>query len=701
MSRSYNVLTATHIREILLSYDKDVVKSAKLSAGGPADLQATHALLTALGGVQWKVVLGCVQALAHAGPESAKSAVDGLVKCLNHPYPEIRTEAGKSLTALSSRTELPVAPLWEAFLNEEDLYAFFSVGRLLVSLLPRDNSETVDWGPKLHGLLTQILDLRLTNLPLNGVVAERRTPHINVAPSASGLVARLLGRLQSPQAEMPNYPSPAPVRPENRKLLEDKGDRYRDTPKAISLIATIYSRVPADPRERLTLLLELCKMPLASFETSESLVLLAVGLISDTRDKMALLASMWGWGRSYDPTWTGRLALSAALAHPELRLSLFQFLRARQSRIDWTGWAGSLRDASPTELEPLMAATLAAPESELPGWMKLLSQAPVEHIIPALARALGSAEKQMASEALERLLHFGHPVPWLLNDIRSLREKWSEDIAMLQGLDKLMRLAITSRGPLPDGKREPDLIAEWMLEDSAENPFLHGKVLSWQDALQNLKAFYTPGQDLHLITTAFLVKLREPDPVIRPLPAETTGAGMTLLTVGRDGDLLFAGRGRENVFLYLLREQDTDFRRLEPSLPVDELPSPHEVLFDGDCYGWTKVMEKQGEVEGGLSLRKDVSYRLDPEAGTLQANWVGEMQPLETTKLDTSDSILTPLGFQFSSCGGFRVCDSEGLAIRTGMENPIHSQGRAEGSLALHLEVFPSRLCRVYLWHLG
>jgi hypothetical protein len=74
------------------------------------------------------------------------------------------------------------------------------------------------------------------------------------------------------------------------------------------------------------------------------------------------------------------------------------------------------------------------------------------------------------------------------------------------------------------------------------------------------------------------------------------------------------------------------------------------------------------------------------------------MRPLTTPSIETADPSLPPLAFRFSPCGGFRLCDSAGLAIRTSEENPVHSQGRASGKLALYLEVFPSRLCRVYLW---
>lgn len=702
MSQSYAFLKAAQVQEILLSHTRDTDKQKRFADSAPADIPAAHALVGGLAGGQWKVVQGCARALGHAKPESASVAVDGLLKCLNHPYPEVRTEAARSLDALAFLVEIPLEPVWEAFLGEEETSAFLALGRVLVGCLRSGSPAPLAWAPKLHDLLTRIQELSLTELPLGGVVPERHIMTLAPPTSSPGIVARLMGRNQPRELVSRTDPAPRPVRPENRQFLKDLGDRYRDTPEVISLLATIYSRVPANPTERLSLVLKLCQMPLASFPTSEALVLLAASLVRDNPGKMALLASMWGWGRTYEPTWTGRLALSAAQARPDLRQPLFQFLRARQSRIDWTGWANSLREADPIDLEPLVAATLAAPESDLGGWMKLLSQAPVEHTVPALARALGSSEKAVASDALDRLLQYGQPVPWLLNDIHTLRKHWAKEAAMLKGLDTLMRLAIATPTPLPAGKRLPDLTVEWTLEDSAANPFLQGQVLSWVDGLQQLNAFYVQGGEVHLTSSAVMVSL-VPDlpPLVRALPGETMGAGVTLLAAGPDGGLLFAGRGQNQVNLYLLRAGASEFSRLQPALPVDELPSPREVMWDGAGYGWSKTVEREGQVEGGLSLRKEVAYRVDAETGALQTMWSETMRPLEVAKIETADPVLSPLGFHFSTCGGYRVCDSEGLAIRTGMENPIHSQGRAEGGLALHLEVFPSRLCRVYLWQKG
>ena len=441
-------------------------------------------------------------------------------------------------------------------------------------------------------------------------------------------------------------------------------------------------------------------MPFATFETSEALVVMAASSVRDEQDKMAFLASMWGWDRSYDPTWTGRLALSAAEARPDLRLPLFEFLWARQSRIDWKGWATSLRHATPFELESVISAALAAPEDDLQGWMTLLSQAPVEHILPALARALSSTERQVAYDALERLLLAGLPVPWLLNEILRLRQYWSEDLDMLRGLDTLMREATSPDTPLPEGMLEPDQLVEWTLEDSTANPFIQNVIEDWRDGLQHLSAFSTEDEKIHIITATVMVSISQDSnlPQILMLPDETAGAGITLLAIAPRGDLLFAGRGRSQIFLYLLRAGSVSFQRLEPSIPIDALPGPHEVMTDGTTYGWAKVMESKGQVEGDLGLRKDVSYLINLQNGCLENTWTEGMRPLETVGIETTDPTLPSLAFHFAACGGYRISESHPLAIPTGNDTPIHGQGRTNGRCALHLEVFPTRLCRIYFW---
>lgn len=698
MSTSHTLVTATQVRELLLAHARVKDKLDQLSVLAPADPQAAEALIAGLAGGQWKIVLGCARALGHADENCAEIAVEGLLKCLGHPYPEVRTDAAAGLLALSSLVPIPLDPLWEALMNEESPHAFLAIGRVILSCLRSGSPAPSHWGPKLHEILEQILELRLTELPLSGTIPPRHTLSLEAPSSAPGLVDRLLGRKQSQQLVQRNDPAPRPVRPENRRFLVDEGDRYRNTPGIIGQLAAIYACTPAEPKARLSLVLNLVQMPLSNFASSQTLVIEAAKLVRDTPGKTALLASMWGWGREYDPTWTGRLAFAAAQARPDLRLPLLQFLRARQSHIDWAGWAKSLSEVSPIDLEPLVAATLAAPEAQLAGWMKLLSQAPVMHIVPALARALAADEQRVASDALERLLQHGQPVPWLLNDIHRLREKWAKEPAMLNSLNSLMRMAIAVPAPRPAGMREPDRSVDWTVEDIATNPFAANQEQSWLDGLEYLEAFYVSGGRIHLLTGSALILFNADEtPLVRPLPPETAGSGMSFLAAGHDGDLLFLGPG-EQPHLYLLRADTTEFRCLRPSLPREEAPSSGELLSDGTSYGWTKVVERQGQVEGGLSLRKEVTYRIDPESDTLETTWLAAMWPLEVPTIETADLFLPPISFGFSSCGSYRVCTSEGLAIRTGEENPIHSQGRSDGRLAIHLEVFPSRLCRVYLW---
>lgn len=686
MSQSQTLVTASQVRALLLAHLRVDDKLAQLSTVAPADEQATHALIAGLAGGQWKIVLGCARALGHAGEECAELAAEGLLKCLIHPYPEVRADAANGLLALSTLVPVDLDPLWEAMLGEEEPRAFLAIGGVILSCLRSGAPAPPHWGSKLHEILQQILDLRLTQLPLSGSIPERHILSLQAPPSPTGLMDRLLGRKQPLELVQREDPAPRPVYPENRRILADEGDRFRDAPGVIALLVVIYCYVPAEPKARLDLVLELVQMPLSTFATSETLAVEAAKLVRDTPAKMALLASMWGWGRSYEPTWAGRLALAAAQARPDLRLPLLQFLRARQSHIDWAGWANSLGEASPVDLEPIVAAALAAPESELGGWMKLLSRAPVEHIVAALARALTADDKQVASDALERLLQYGEPVPWLLNDIHRLREKWAKEPAMLNGLNALMKTAVAAPAPSPSGMREPDLVVEWTLEEGAENPFAPSAELSWQESLGLLEAFAAPEGPVHLITSSLLVTFgSEPTPTLRSLPFEAVGKGLSLLAVGHRGDLLFVARDGQARRLYLLRAGASEFQPIEPPLSRQESPEPGELHSDGISYGWVK--------------RDGVRFYIEPTTLSLvTTSWPSSMEPLEVGKITTRDVFLPPLGFGFSSCGSYRVCESERLAIRTGLENPIHSQGRSDGRLALHLEVFPSRLHRIYLW---
>lgn len=703
MSQTSVPLKAAQIEELLFSYDKDVDKMNKLAIVAPADLEATYALSAGLDARRWRVVLGCTRALGKATGPSAAAAVPGLVTRLNHPYAEVRTEAAKSLAVLSQLVEVPIEPLGEAFLGEEEMDPFLALGRTLVSVLRSGCPAPASWASRFHEALSAIRDLRLLDLPLGGAVPERhQTPIANQA-APPGLMSRLLGRQKTKYQHAHADPPPRPGRPETRRFLNVQGDRHSDVPEVLSLTVRIFTYVPTNSKARLSLILDICQMPLATFETSEALVVMAASSVRDEQDKTAFLASMWGWDRSYDPTWTGRLALSAAEARPDLRLPLFEFLWARQSRIDWKGWANSVGQATPFELKSVVDAALTAPEEDLQGWMTLLSLAPVEHILPALGRALGSTERPVAHDALERLLLSGLPVPWMLNEILRLRGYWSEDLDMLRGLDTLMREATSPDTPLPEGMREPDRIIEWTLEDSTANPFLQNNIEDWRDGLQHLNAFCTQDGNIHLITATVMVSIKSDSDVPRVLmlPDETAGSGMSLLAVGHQGDLLFAERGRNPVFLYLLKSGSETFQRLESSLPLSDLPVPGEVLTDGATYGWAKIVESEGQTEGSLGLRKDISYLVDLKTGRVENAWTEGMLPLENLCLETKDSALPSLAFLFAACGGYRISESQPLAIPTGNETPIFSQGRVDGRIALHIEVFPTRLCRIYFWRLS
>ena len=149
MSPTQNLLTAPQVRALLSSNSSDADKVKALAVGAPADLEATRALIAGLGGVRWKVVLACAKALGQATEACAEVAVAGLLPCLNHAYSEVRAEAGQSLGTLSLLAEVPVISLWEAFLGEEEMRAYHSVGRTLLACLRTwGYPASATWAPK-------------------------------------------------------------------------------------------------------------------------------------------------------------------------------------------------------------------------------------------------------------------------------------------------------------------------------------------------------------------------------------------------------------------------------------------------------------------------------------------------------------------------------------------------------------------------
>ena len=106
-------------------------------------------------------------------------------------------------------------------------------------------------------------------------------------------------------------------------------------------------------------------------------------------------------------------------------------------------------------------------------------------------------------------------------------------------------------------------------------------------------------------------------------------------------------------------------------------------------------------VESDPGHDEHIVYSLDPASSRLEKlsrPFPRPMNKVHLESLDCRDYTLEPLGFTFTSDGAFRVCPTEGLAVRATGENPVHSTGRAQGKFALHLEVFPSGKCRLYLW---
>lgn len=343
-----------------------------LSSAHPQDQQAVRALLAGLAGHEWRVACGCAKALARSS-EGAEEAAEGLVWALELPQPLVRTEAAASLQKLASRVPLNPTPVWKAYVGEEDASTALQLGETLLAILGNPRGELPqDSGATLHSILVRIEAGSLTRLPLNGKVAKRRRP------SLSSFFRRLLsGTFKT---------DPGPVA--DRVFLRRVGNRWDDYPQVVSRVAQLYAAMPAGAPPRFALVLKLCAMPLRNFVTTEQLVVLAAKLAQTIEEQAALLSSVVGWQSDNDDTRQSRLAFSIAQARPELRPQLFVNLLEMNATVDWLNWAYSLRDASREEIEPLLARMMAAPDSQLNDWFRLLAEAPTEWILPGLQRVL-------------------------------------------------------------------------------------------------------------------------------------------------------------------------------------------------------------------------------------------------------------------------------------------------------------------------
>ena len=687
-------LSAQRVTELVTSTRDDVERMSALERGRPADRAATMALLEGLKWWQWRVVMGCAHSLG-AASEGAPEAVEGLLSALRHPESSVRNAAAKSLGKLTERVSVSPLPLFEAYLTEETHLAFLETGRALLASL-KTSTLTPEQGLRLQKILEQMEAVKLRHLPIGGTMVARGPAP---SPRPVGFLARLMGK--APPAEPPPRVPPA----DDRIFLEPEDGQLHDYPEIVSQVAQVYAKAPGDPEVRFALVLKLCRMPLAYFVTTTGLVLLAAELADTLERRAALLAEVPRWVTPGDPTRGNRLACSLASAVPSLRLDLFRLLLQKQESMDWSNWSYPLRNATPAELEPLVEAALEAPEKDLLSWLRLLKETPVEPVLPVLGRALHSQTLGAVTASLERLRKFGQPVSEQIGDAELLKQRWADQPSVLQPLESVVGQSARPSGgtTAPAGFQEPLKTAEWTLPEMACNPFSRGEKQDWKESLRQLDAFCTDGETFFLTTTEQLVLLRSGQPPRPfPWPENFRGVGLSLLAVGLQGELLFQYAGGSQAHLFLWSSAEGNFRRVQPSVPDDEVPNGTNFVTDGRNYGWAEAgVWKMSHFESDPGHHADIAYHLDRGSATLRAVKADElkgMRPVEGHKLDTGDYHQTTLEFAFSQDGAFRLCDARRLAIRASGENPIHSSGRTDGKWALHMEVFPSRLCRLSFW---
>lgn len=702
-------ISAEQVRSLLSSSLEDASRRFEIAGSYPTDRAATEALVAGLDGRQWRVVMGCAEALGQCR-EGHAVAVAGLSRALNHQESSVRSAAAKSLQALVDQTTVPPQPLWDAYLSEEDSLTAIAVSKALVACLSAHRGElpTV-YGQRMHSLLTAIMLKKLHHLPLGGTLVRRSPPPPppGEAASQSGGLTGLLRRLLGQRAAEPGFrPDPPPRRPSKseRCFLTWVSDRRAEDRMAIiGGMAAVYAAVPADADARFQLMLALCKFSFTYRETTDTLVVLA-GRLADTRERQAaLLQAIADWRSDQDKLREAAMGRTLAHAYPHLRLAVFRRLLELKAVFDWRSWPYLLREASPEELGPLVEAALEAPEQELESWLNWLAEAPVAPTIPVLTRALRGYNPTLALAASERLVQFGQPLPTLVGILEDLRRRWRDEPGVLANLERMegqsARVQPGQSVSLPAGCREPRLVVQWTLPETARNPFSPRVAQAWTKSLPHLEGLYVEDAGLYLLTTEALVILA-PDgpPKVVSLPQEAAGFVLGCVAVGVGGDLLL-GNGKR---LYLWRPGADVIRVVEPSLGDPEDAPHQEILcWDGRHYGWSARVWKMSHYESDPGRYDDIAYRLDPEAVRLASTTASELQgmkPVRGIKLDTTNRTLPPLPFEYLVDGSYRVCSEEGLAVRCGDENPIHASCRASGKVAIGLEVFPSRLCRLYLW---
>ena len=99
---------------------------------------------------------------------------------------------------------------------------------------------------------------------------------------------------------------------------------------------------------------------------------------------------------------------------------------------------------------------------------------------------------------------------------------------------------------------------------------------------------------------------------------------------------------------------------------------------------------------------KPFAYIADPlplEISAVDFDSYPSMRSLPDARISTSPQKCPEIIFVYQSDGAYRVCHELGLAISSCQEGvPVRAFGCGDSELALQVEIFASKLCRVYFW---
>lgn len=323
----------------------------------------------------------------------------------------------------------------------------------------------------------------------------------------------------------------------------------------------------------------------------------------------------------------------------------------------------------------------------------MVDKVPVDSLLDGWIRALRSQDPGLVKVAVEKFLKDGRSLPNLLTELESLHLRWSDQPTLTGPLGQLLGMARAGNAPvspLPKELREADVVAEVMLDQLPPSDdrkcgaaYVLGDGRMYVRIHQRFFQLATEGQNSAgwtLPRNAYL--------------------NWTFLGLGVRDEMLF-GLSWGNFTLFALRPGQPDLLRFSPAISDDD--GPGFVLgSDGRRYGWRRTAYKMSHYEDDPGHQETFAYIADPETLKISAinpDSYPSMRNLPGARMSTYSQKCPEIAFAHQSDGAYRVCRELGLAIPSCPEGvPVRSFGRGDSELALYVEIFPSKLCRVYLW---